>query len=333
MANVHIVGAGLSGLLTANMLRHRSPIVHEVQPSLPNNHSAILRFRTSAVGDVLNIPFKKVTMIKTHVPWRNTVADALVYSHKTNGTYRSDRSITVGLVASDRWIAPPDLIARMAEGLDIRFQSDFKKAKYKADDYANQQDFPGLKHPLISTIPMPILANELKYVWPGTRPEFNSVPGLNIRATIEDCDAYISLLVPDPSIPFSRISITGNELIVECSLAKSEGTVRLPSMMTSKGEKNYLEMCVSVAAEMLGIPAVKFHDLRCYPQKYAKITPIDDDVRKTFMHWATVTHNVYSLGRFATWRPQTLMDDLIQDIRKIDGWIGKSSKYDLARDR
>lgn len=325
MTSMHIIGAGLSGLLAANMLRYRSPIVHEVQPSLPNNHSAILRFRTSAVGDVLNIPFKNVTMIKTHVLWRNAVSDALAYSHKTNGTYRSDRSITAGLVASDRWIAPPDLIARMAEGLDIRFQSDFKKAKYKTADYSNQQDFPGFKHPLISTIPMPVLAAELKYDWPGEKPNFNSVPGLNIRATIEDCDAYISLLVPDPTIPFSRISITGNELIVECSGERKSDT--------AGGYNLHIKLCVSLAAELLGIPVERFSDLCSYPQKYAKITPIDDDMRKTFMHWATVTHNIYSLGRFATWRPQTLMDDLIQDIRKIDGWIGKSSKYDLARDR
>ena len=61
---ISVIGAGLAGLLAGNMLRHRDPVIHEVQPSLPNNHSAVLRFRSSAVGDVLNIPFQKVKMIK-----------------------------------------------------------------------------------------------------------------------------------------------------------------------------------------------------------------------------------------------------------------------------
>lgn len=304
---IHIVGAGMAGLLAANMLRHRDPIVHEVQPSLPNNHSAVLRFRTSAVGDILNIPFKKVQMIKDHVPWRNVVADALAYSFKNNGKYRSDRSITAGQTTADRWIAPPDLIQRMAERLDIEYGKSFD---FQISSY-------GAHIPIISTLPMPILAEALHYEWKTTDVLFNSVPGLNIKATIADCDAYISLLVPDPEIPFSRISITGNEMIVET---------------TNYGQDLPDIEIVHRAATLIGLD-YSYSDIRSYPQKYAKITPIDDDIRKEFMHWATVHHNIYSLGRFATWRPKLLLDDLIQDIRKIDKWLGSSSKYDTARDR
>ena len=303
---INIVGAGMAGLLAANMLRHRNPIVHEVQPSLPNNHSAVLRFRTSAVGDVLNIPFKKVQMIKDHVPWRNVVADALAYSYKNSGKYRSDRSITAGQTIADRWIAPPDMIARMAERLNINFGKPY--------DFS----LPNTE-PVISTLPMPMLAIELRYDWNTSDVLFNSVPGLNIKAKIRDCDAYISLLVPDPDVPFSRVSITGDEMIIETS--KSYGA-----------DKMSAEDIATKAANLLGLQ-YDFHSVKSYPQKYAKITPIDDDMRKEFMHWATVNHNVYSLGRFATWRPNLLLDDLIQDIRKIDKWLSSKSKYDTARDR
>lgn len=299
---INIVGAGLAGLLAANMLRHRDPVVHEVQPSLPNNHSAVLRFRTSAVGDVLNIPFKKVRMIKDHVPWRNNVADALAYSFKNSGKYRSDRSITAGLTIADRWIAPQDLIARMSERLEILYGEPFHFGPVMGND------------PIISTLPMPLLMGALSYK---NNIQFNSISGLNIKAKIRECDAYISLLVPNPSIPFSRISITGDEMIIET---------------THNPEKLSPEDIAVRAAELLGLK-YDFYEVTSHPQKYAKITPIDDDERKAFMHWATVNHNVYSLGRFATWRPNLLLDDLIQDIRKIDGWIGKTSKYDLARDR
>lgn len=310
---VHIIGAGMAGLLAANMLRHRDPIVYEIQPSLPNNHSAVLRFRTSAVGDVLNIPFKKVQMIKDHLPWRNVVADALAYSFKNTGNYTSDRSITAGQTIAERWIAPQDLIARMAEKLDIRYGTTFNIIKASA--------FYGAKEPVISTLHMGVLAEDLNYNgWQGS-PVFESTPGANIKANIANCDAYVSLLVPDPEYPFSRISITGNEMIIE-----------MPNNSVPFIEANILSITFS-AASLLGIDKMQVSSARAFGQRYAKIIPIDDDNRKSFMHWATVTHNVYSLGRYATWRPKLLLDDLVSDIRKIDKWISSASKYDTARDR
>src|SRR5580765_6406324 len=116
-----IVGAGLAGLLCANMMIRRKPTVVEKQPQLPNNHSAVLRFRTAVVGDVLGVPFRQVNMIKCPVPWRNPVSDSLAYSYKCTGKYLSDRSITAGIVQQTRYIAPSDLIDRMAQDVDINF--------------------------------------------------------------------------------------------------------------------------------------------------------------------------------------------------------------------
>ena len=54
--------------------------------------------------------------------------------------------------------------------------------------------------------------------------------------------------------------------------------------------------------------------------------------RKAFIFWASSTRGVaYSLGRFATWRPQLQTEDLIQDIRLIEGWIreGGTAHYSM----
>jgi hypothetical protein len=167
---------------------------------------------------------------------------------------------------------------------------------------------------------MPYLSSELGYGWSKEKVYFEASPGVNIKATIDSCDAYVSLLVPDPDITASRISITGNEMIIEIP----DGIEMLESIMLSRAFH---------AAELLGIEKDRVSSVRQFKQTYAKIIPIDDDDRKSFMHWATVRHNVYSLGRYATWRPKLLLDDLVNDIRKIDKWIGKSNKYELARDR
>jgi hypothetical protein len=301
-----IVGAGMSGLLAANMLIRKKPYIIEAQEQLPNNHSAVLRFRSSVVGDVLGIPFREVQMIKAPVPWRNPVSDSLAYSYKCTGEYRSDRSITSGLVSETRYIAPTNLIERMAEGVSIKYDTEFVTPRHNNSE------------PIISTLPMPVLMNILQYT--DIIPRFTYTEGYNIKARIKDCDAFISLLVPDPKVPFSRVSITGDELIIE--IPKITKEVQLP------------ELLVSYAVEvLLGMDAHNVTDVTVHKQSYEKITPIDDDERKRFIAWATDHHNVYSLGRYATWRPNLLLDDLVKDIRKIEVWIRKPDIYSMRKYR
>lgn len=301
---MHIIGAGLAGLLAANMLRHRNPTIFEKQKELPNNHSAVLRFRTSVVGDVVNIPFRKVKMIKAPVPWKNPVADALAYSYKNTSCRRSDRSITQGMVAEERFIAPPGLIGMLAERCNIKYDLAYDLAFTNYDGT-----------PVISTMPMHVLMHMLNYKRRDNIP-FDFKAGTNIIAKINACDAYVSLLVPDPYCPFSRISVTGDELIIE-----------IPGKTERDLNVNYL---LDTAASMLGLEMNAIYDVTVKEQRYAKILPIPDDDRKEFMHWATVHHNIYSLGRFATWRPNLLLDDLVKDIRLIDKWSSAKSKYDVA---
>jgi hypothetical protein len=292
-----IVGAGLAGLLAANMLSHRRPIIYEAQSNLPNNHSAVLRFRSPQIGDITHIPFRKVIMIKATIPYRNPVADALSYSYKNSGEYHSDRSINSSLsTIEERYIAPPDLIKQLAAKADIKYDTKFV---YSANT-------------TVSTIPMPALMDILKY--PGPRPEFTFNPGINIIAKIKRCDAYVSLLVPDPAYPFSRISITGDELMVECYKAVVD-----------------IKKTIEDIAHLLSFPIDHFYDISHKYQRYAKINPIDDDIRKAFMFWATDKHKIFSLGRFATWRPGLLLDDLVKDLRLIDKWM--SSSYSVAHHR
>jgi hypothetical protein len=297
-----IIGAGMAGLLAANMMNHLKPTIYEKQKELPNNHSAVLRFRSSIVGDVLGLQFKKVTMIKGVVPWLNPVADALAYSTKNGGVARSDRSVIQGLVTDDRYIAPPDLIAHMASNANIRY----------GYDYFESSGVPMLPATaIISTIPMPSLMQVLQY--PGRSAiKFNYRDGINLHANISDCDAYCSLLFPNPDLPFSRLSITGDDLIVEGNTKMDEDDL------------NYVALA-------LGIDYRRFMNITRHVQRYHKINPIDDDARRDFIFWATTEHNVFSLGRFATWRPHLLLDDLVQDVRLIDKFIRKRDHYNLKR--
>lgn len=218
------------------------------------------------------------------------------------------------MVSAERYIAPPDLITRMAEGVPIEFGREFK---------INDPHIASA--PVISTIPMPSLIEVLDY---DMAPDFEYNMGATITALISDCDAYVSLLVPHPGVPASRISITGNQLIVEVPLHWSKQPDEFDEWF--KEIRAASNLIARNAANLLGIAdAQVFAVDDAKPQRYNKINPIKDEARKEFMFWATKNFSIYSLGRFATWRPGLLLDDLVNDIRLIDKWIGRSN-YDVA---
>lgn len=290
----------MSGLLAGAMLRDECAGIVEAQEGLPNNHSAVLRFRSETVSDVLNIPFQKVKVLKAVEPWKNPIADALAYSHKCNGLFSMRSSITANGQIEERFLAPGDLIARMAEKVScpIQFNTNF--------------DFD-TSHKVISTMPMPSLMEALGW---NDRPDFKFRQGVNITATIENCDVCCSLYIPDPDFPASRISISGDRLIVECNVAEEY----LGFMATD---------IIEIALKKLGIwnCGEGFSDMEIKPQPYSKILPIPEAERKRFILWASEKKNVYSLGRFATWRPGLLLDDIVNDIRVIHRLINGESTY------
>lgn len=304
---IKIIGAGMAGLLAARMLKEHDPVVYESQSSLPNNHSAVLRFRSPVVGEVVGVPFKKVRMTKATVPWRNEVADQLAYSRKTTGVSRSDRSIPLEPVSQDRWIAPANFIDHLASGVAIEFGVAF--------------DFKSELTKVISTIPMSNLMVALDYDM--IRPNqffLPSVCGFNIRTQLIETEAYVSLYVPDPSRMFNRVSITGDELIME--YAFPDTTKETVGEMAELVKKSMSHQ-VSDALEMLGFshPSL-FGEPVLTMQPYSKILPISEVERRRFIHWASsVAGKAYQLGRYATWRPGLLVDDLVKDIRLIDHWI------------
>jgi hypothetical protein len=321
-----IVGAGMAGLLAAAMLRGECESILESQSELPNNHSAVLRFRSSIVGDTLNIPFRQVSVMKAVAPWRNPIADTLSYSRKTNGTHTLRSIVSASGEIEERFIAPPDLIsimAKMSAG-KIAYDAPFGIEPFGQENLQSRVSSKVL--PIISTLPMPTLMSILRY---GAGPEFKYVEGININCELYSSDTFATLYVPDPQYPFNRISITGSKMTIELAFPGLS-----PEVMSKEFEANYSKGRINIrdvvhsAFNLLGIHASALKGVPIASrQRYAKILPIDNDERKRFILWASEKHGVYSLGRFATWRPGLLLDDLVNDVRVIQKII-KSGSYD-----
>jgi hypothetical protein len=126
---------------------------------------------------------------------------------------------------------------------------------------------------------------------------------------------FQTIYYPEDDTPMYRASITGDTLIIEAA----ETTVAV---------KEWLPRAMTNIARSFGISADSISSPLVSSQRYGKIAPVDDAVRKNAMFTLTHSHRVYSLGRFATWR-NILLDDVVDDIAVIKRLMHSESDYDL----
>lgn len=299
-----VIGAGMAGLIAANYFRKQNPTVIERNAALPDNHAALLRFRTDKVFRVAGLPATQVTVRKSIVWGADFMAScnpylANKYSLKVTGKIE-DRSIW-RTETEKRFIAPPDLLPRLADGCDIKFGAEFFK---REGDYLSME---GYHSRVISTMPMPVLMKILG--WKDI-PQFSYKPIWVFTGEIDDCNVNQTIYFPDHEVPYYRASIVGGKFILEFATDPGDTTGVLDQATEAL---DYFGIDISICA---------WSGFR--KQEIGKMLPIDDTLRKDFMHWATSEYGIYSLGRFATWRP-ILLDDVVDDLAVIERMM--SSKY------
>lgn len=302
-----IIGAGMSGLLAGQYFRSLQPTIIERQKSLPNNHKALLRFRSGVVSDLSGIQFKKVKVDKMinykeeHITEPNLFLNNL-YSQKVTGTI-SNRS-AMNLSSAERFIAPEDFIQRLSNGLDIEYRVDAKPSIVRQIIDSSE--------PLISTMPVSSLASLLNYDLDAklkTRPIWT----FSVDIRTPDCEVYQTVYYPNPKLPIYRISITGNRVIAEFN--------EDPSTVSSWGSKTLGNIMHFLEIDF-GIEAIRgrYWNTNGGYQQYGKLIPDTSGKVKRFLGWATRNHNIYSLGRWGTHR-QILMDDVVHDLSVINRMI------------
>ncbi len=309
-AQMSIIGAGMAGLVAAHTFRGHAPVIIEAQRSLPNNHEALLRFRSDKVSGITGIPFHKCSVRKSIYYEGQYFCEANpylanAYSRKVVHQVQ-DRSIW-NLEPATRYIAPRAFLETMAAPLKINYN-----APVDSIDVLTTLTKNG---PVVSTIPMPIM---MKLIGWKDIPDFKTHPiySSQIDLVVPKTDVYQTIYFPDPVLPYYRASITGSRLIVEFS--SHPGT-----MLTS---------CVANVVSLFGLDPAHYYagDLKLH--RYGKIAPIEDDLRREFIYTLTREYGVYSLGRFATWR-SLLLDDVVGDCGIIERLISgeaRRSRYNQS---
>lgn len=301
-----IIGAGLSGIIAGHYFKQKNPHIQERQLYLPNNHHALLRFKTDKVSKVTNIPFKE-GIVRKSILADGQFADksnpylANTYSLKVLGKI-VDRSIW-DLEDGPRYVAPLDFIDQASKGLAIKLG----KESFGVSNSSSA--------PIISTIPMPQMMDLVGWK---NKPRFEAMPIWSIQVDIisPEVDVFQTIYYASLKDKYYRASITGNRLIIEYHLPppKDEVGRDIDSILGDFGIVPY--------ATNDPDPAARKHE-------YGKIAPIDEDLRKEFIYTMTREYNVYSLGRFATWK-QILLDDVVDDcfvISKLMASEGRRRQY------
>lgn len=282
-----IIGAGLAGLLAANMLRKYNPTVIESNNELPNNHTALLRHRGDVVSEATSIPFREVYVRKA-ISYagvlynESSITLSNLYSRKVTGGY-FNRSIT-NIEPVVRYISPDNFISQLAVGCNIEYGREFDFSELTGDV-------------IISTIPMPVIAKALNYDI-GVEFGYKNISVVNFYINNPECDIYQTIYYPDPNVALYRASITGNKGIFEFI-----------------GPVCEMEIFQSLENDF-GIINVDIYNFKESRNKYGKIKDIDNRKRKEFIKFLTDEYNIYSLGRYATWR-NILLDDVHDDILVI----------------
>lgn len=291
-----IVGAGLAGLIAAHAWPTAPVLESSAKPRA--GHRALLRFRSEAVGRLTGIEFRKVTVRKGI--WANdgfqnpAIRWANLYAQKVVGRLAGDRSIW-NLDTSERFIAPDTFYDQLVDSVGQRIQW-------------NMNASFNMGHVLVSTAPLPVVLKSLDINAPV---EFPRAPIKVTRYRVPGADVFQTIYFPERCLNVYRASITGETLIIE-SVADLD------------------ELDEQEVERAFGLRLEDCDLMESVEQKYGKIAPIDDAVRKQLLFRLTHDHNIYSLGRFATWR-NILLDDVVDDITMIKKLLKANNAYDVRR--
>jgi hypothetical protein len=298
-AHIHIIGAGLAGLITACKIKEAHII--EAGPRA-EQHKALLRFRTRKVSEITEVPFREVTVHK-EIWYAGSVYDqcciamANEYSHKVSGII-SGRSIW-NLDQCTRYVAPTDFYDILAEKHKERIS--WNAAMGPGDIVrGNHKKF-------INTAPLPVIMDicgierrQFAFLKKAIRVERYLLP--------EDTDVYQTVYFPEPELRIFRASITGNILIVE-----SIADIHI---------RHYDE--TSVIRDAFGLGDIKPRPLDAADQRYGKIIDLPRGQKEAILYELTREFNVFSIGRFATWR-NILLDDVVNDINVVERLMAAST--------
>ncbi len=301
-----IVGAGLAGAIAYGAMRSHKPLVFDAsEPGKTgfDRHKAIMRIRDPSLGFLLGCNLEKINIRKAvlyggKLHEQPSITTNNLYSLKAYGRI-SDRSV-YHLGQDTRYLikgAPisPDVVNfghklfKITPGIATFLTCDERRIEV-------EYDF------IISTIPIASLIGATK--WSNDTVLVNSFRAEPIWVTTVPLkvpsDVHQTIYVPEGKYSSYRVSLEGDRLIYESVGEDTDGL-----------EKEVLASHFGLFTE-----DIDYLKAKTVKQPLGKLLPAPEEQRKYSIYSLTNRYKVFSLGRFATWKP-IRADHLISDIERI----------------
>ena len=309
-----IIGAGLAGVVAQNALSNHdlSIVDKKLDPDIFGDHSAVMRFRDDRLANLLGISLKEVTVYKAYALGGQLCTEPNItanncYSLKTHESL-SERSLK-DCGVQKRYLFDSSIKAqRVISGATLKciykeYDIDTGE-KFIAQFSSSQMNTFEIQYDYcISTIPMPTIlkAAGIKHsIIFGSEVIHVYTAKINIPS-----DVHQTIYFPEADDPAYRITIEGQRIIAE-----------------SMEELNGNDMCYLVD-EFFGLHPNYYDDWK-HSKQIGKLREVDSNRRKAMMVQLNKL-NIYSLGRYATWR-SIRADHLVGDIERIKHFINVSSE-------
>jgi protoporphyrinogen oxidase len=307
---VLIIGNGIAGQAAA--FHYRGHDVAIIDPRGAQHplvgHSAVMRTKSNEIGLYLNTEMEKIWVEKAvyrsgKLYSQPTLLDRNQYSLKTTG--RIDQRSISSLSSGERFVFKESLNYKSL-GMVVNDEVhaiENKRVKLAGDVVWDEYQFDIC----ISTAPMPV---NMRLCGLQRDVSFTEERIDVLRGEIGvDSSVYQTVYLPDPDEMFNRISLHRKTIIAESSAG------HMVSMFSDDELGRLLALKVE---KIFGIGTNLIKNVRRAEQKAGKISEIDDIARKEIIMELSHKHGVYSLGRYACWRPKLMADDLPKDIKRID---------------
>jgi hypothetical protein len=295
-----IVGAGSAGVIAESFFRKRGfdtvIIEREGAKTFLQNHHAIMRLRDRRITEHISCSLEEIEVEKA------VFHEGKLYD-KPNMLLNNLYSLKVYNEIGKRSLSSLGKVKRFLLDTSKIFSSNVEPRTGTLKEIKNKtaflEDGSSIGYDIcISTIPMPSI---LSITGIKTVEKFEYLPiivqtyELNINSTVHQT---IYFTEPGLCWPY-RVSLERKKMIFES--------------MDDFGEDEW-NYCLSA----FGLDFSHVDFLFKKDQKYGKIITINEQERRVLMAVLTNKHSIYSLGRYATWRPLRI-DHLFDDLEKI--WL------------
>ena len=292
---VVIIGAGLAGSVASGAFAADKPVNYDMQqPREQNRHQAVMRLRDVNVAKYLGISVEQVTVWKA-VAWGDQLYE--VADMRMNNLYSlklyaelAERSLrTLGRVT--RWLIEGVPLPR-----EVRWGHKLVSVEDGQLTFTDRSGGIGVDYDIcISTIPMPVMLQAAGI--PFTE-QFRSHPIYVWRGKLGvQCSLHQTIYFPDPGTPVYRATVQGKQVIIECI---DDTPIDLAKVLWFFGLER---------EDLVNDPMMT-------EQPMGKMNAINDDERRRYIYELTDRYGIYSLGRYAIWKP-IRADHLVQDVDKI----------------